>query len=108
MSAAMGLMYEAITELMDACVKELKRSNNKLDTTDLTVDQARQLRCCCSVNRVCLSATKIATWTALKRALRECAPPCLYRHARGGRAVALPAERAPAGHGGVETLLATS
>lgn len=41
MSAAMGLIYEAITELMDACVKELKRSNNKLDTTDLTVDQAR-------------------------------------------------------------------
>ncbi|KAL4433054.1 hypothetical protein ABPG77_006481 [Micractinium sp. CCAP 211/92] len=40
MSAAMGLMYEAITELMDACVKELKRSNNKLDTTDLTVDQS--------------------------------------------------------------------
>lgn len=39
----MGLMYEAITELMDACVKELKRSNNKLDTTDLTVDQASQI-----------------------------------------------------------------
>ena len=38
MSGAMGLVYDAIAELMDACVKELRKSN-KLDTTDLTLDQ---------------------------------------------------------------------
>ncbi|EFN55307.1 hypothetical protein CHLNCDRAFT_134272 [Chlorella variabilis] len=38
MSSAMGLMYEAITELMDACVRELRKTN-KLDTSDLTVEQ---------------------------------------------------------------------
>ena len=45
MSGAMGLVYDAIAELMDACVKELRKSN-KLDTTDLTLDQVgrRNLR----------------------------------------------------------------
>ena len=38
MTGAMGLVYDAIAELMDACVKELRKSN-KLDTTDLTLDQ---------------------------------------------------------------------
>lgn len=36
MTANMAAIYEAISILMDACVKELRKSN-KLDTTDLTV-----------------------------------------------------------------------
>ena len=38
LSAAMSLIYESISELMDACVKEL-RKYNKLDASDLTVEQ---------------------------------------------------------------------
>jgi hypothetical protein len=38
MSPAMSLIYDSITELMDACVRELRKTN-KLDTTDLTVEQ---------------------------------------------------------------------
>lgn len=38
MTGAMALIYESITELMDACVKELRKTN-KLDTSDLTVEQ---------------------------------------------------------------------
>ena len=38
MSAAMGLIYDSLTELMDACVKELLKSN-RLDTSDLTAEQ---------------------------------------------------------------------
>ena len=34
----MALIYEAIAELMDVCVKELRR-HNKLDTTELTLEQ---------------------------------------------------------------------
>lgn len=41
MSAAMSLIYESIAELMGECVRELKRINNKLDATDLTVNQVR-------------------------------------------------------------------
>ncbi|PSC75286.1 DNA repair endonuclease UVH1 [Micractinium conductrix] len=40
MSAAMSLIYESIAELMGECVRELKRINNKLDATDLTVNQS--------------------------------------------------------------------
>lgn len=39
LSAAMALIYESISELMDACVKEL-RKYNRLDASDLTVEQA--------------------------------------------------------------------
>jgi DNA excision repair protein ERCC-4 len=34
----MAIIYSAISELMDACVKELRKFN-RLDTTDLTVSQ---------------------------------------------------------------------
>jgi hypothetical protein len=34
-------VYDSITELMDACVRELRKTN-KLDTTDLTVEQASE------------------------------------------------------------------
>ena len=40
MSAAMSLVYESLAELMDACVRELRKTN-KLDTSDLTVEQVR-------------------------------------------------------------------
>ncbi len=38
LSPAMALIYESISELMDACVKEL-RKYNRLDASDLTVEQ---------------------------------------------------------------------
>lgn len=37
MTPAMEEIYQAISELMDACVKELRKSN-KIDTSELTVE----------------------------------------------------------------------
>lgn len=37
MTPAMEEIYQAISELMDACVKELRKSN-KVDTSELTVE----------------------------------------------------------------------
>ena len=37
MTPAMEEIYQAISELMDACIKELKKSN-KIDTSELTVE----------------------------------------------------------------------
>lgn len=33
MTPAMGAIYDAITDLMDACLKELRRSNKVLDNS---------------------------------------------------------------------------
>ena len=38
MSPAMAEIYQAITELMDACIKELRKSN-KIDASQLTIDK---------------------------------------------------------------------
>lgn len=43
MSPHMSVMYSAIVQLMDACVKEVRKSN-KIDTTDLTLEQVGQGR----------------------------------------------------------------
>ena len=37
MTPAMEEIYQAISELMDACIKELRKSN-KIDTSELTVE----------------------------------------------------------------------
>ncbi|KAK9806779.1 hypothetical protein WJX72_002577 [[Myrmecia] bisecta] len=37
LTPAMAAIYDAIAELMDSCIKELRRSN-KIDTTDLTLE----------------------------------------------------------------------
>ena len=38
MSAAMVAIYDAIVELLDACIKELKRSN-KIDTSNMSLQE---------------------------------------------------------------------
>eukprot|EP00887_Chlorella_sp_A99_P005233 scaffold1.g5233.t1 len=50
MTSAMCMIYDALTDLLDACVKELRLSN-KLDTSDLTLEQARRAFACgCGVD----------------------------------------------------------
>lgn len=85
MSAAMGLVYDSLAELMDACVRELRKSN-KLDTTDLTLDQVGgwvggQLvatPCILALELVyaCMSSVHAALWRpGLGSACQEPAPP---------------------------------
>ena len=38
MTPAMGLIYDSISDLMDACIKELKRSS-RIDTTDISLEK---------------------------------------------------------------------
>lgn len=40
LTVGMAAMYDALAQLMDACVKEVRKSN-KIDATDLTLEQVR-------------------------------------------------------------------
>ena len=46
MTPAMGAIYDAITDLMDACLKELRRSNKVLAADCMVADGDRAVMGC--------------------------------------------------------------